>query len=401
MLQIQIEEAQMLLSAQVEKINDTEQIPLLDALGRELAVDMVADMDQPPFSRSPLDGYAVRGEDVMNASKEHPVTLKVVGKIYAGYVYDGIVHEGEAVRLMTGAPIPDGADTVIRQEDTAEGVQEVTVYAPSKPFKNYCVKGEDYTAGTVLVRKGSVLNAGMITVIASLGRKEVEVIRRPRVSVISTGDEIIVPGEAWKPGKIYDSNRAYICARLAEFDNPPISSKHVSDEACCVAEQIREAAKNSDFIITTGGVSVGEKDILHEVVNILGAARLFWKVKMKPGSPTLAFMYDDTLVLCLSGNPFGAIANFELLGRRVMAKLTGQKKWLMETEYAVLQNDYRKPAGSRRFLRGYLENGKVTLNGKNQASGAISAMTDCNCLVEISPDMSGVQCGDSVLVYRL
>lgn len=398
---LQIEEAQRILAAQVEIIKETELIPISDALGRELAADVVADIDQPPFSRSPLDGYAVRGEDVMNASREHPVILKVVGKIYAGYVYDGIVHEGEAVRLMTGAPIPEGADTVIRQEDTLKEDQEIAVYAPSKPFQNYCVKGEDYTVGTILVRKGSVLTAGMITVIASLGRAEVEVIRRPKVSVISTGDEVIVPGEAWKPGKIYDSNRAYICARLSEFNNSPILSEHVADEACYVAEQIRIAAPQSDFIITTGGVSVGEKDILHEVIDILGATRLFWKVKIKPGSPTLAFVYEGTLVLCLSGNPFGAIANFELLGRSVLAKLTGQKRWQLKPEYAVLQNDFCKPAGTRRFLRGCLENGQVTVNGKNQASGAISAMADCNCLIEITPDMAGAQRGDCVLVYRL
>lgn len=398
---LQIEEAQKMLTAQVEKIKETEKVSLPDALGRELAADVAADMDQPPFPRSPLDGYAVRGEDVLHASKENPVTLKVIGKIYAGYVYDGEVHEGEAVRLMTGAPIPKGADAVIRQEDTCERDQMVCVCAPLKPFQNYCHKGEDYEAGTVLLRKGSILTAGMITVAASLGRAELEVIRRARVSVISTGDEVIAPGQEWTPGKIYDSNRAYICARLTELHNPPVLSKHVTDDALCVAEEIREAAKISDFIITTGGVSVGEKDVLHEVVDILGTERLFWKVRIKPGSPVLAFVYEGIPVLCLSGNPFGAIANFELLARNVMEKLTGQKKWIPGRKDAVLQNDFHKPAGTRRFLRGYLEDGKVTINGRNQASGAVSAMADCNCLIEITPEMAGAERGERVHVYCL
>lgn len=398
---LQIEEAQSLLNDTVKRISETEAVPLPEALGRELAGDLVAGMDQPPFPRSPLDGYAVRSEDIQGASKEHPVTLRVIGKIYAGYVYEGRVSSGEAVRLMTGAPIPDGADAVIRQEDTCESDGMVQIYASLRAFQNYCYQGEDYKAGTVLAKKGTLVNAGIITVASSLGLDRLAVTRQPRVSVISTGDEVLAPGETWSPGKIYDSNRAYVCARLGEGGIKPVISMHISDEADTVAAQIREAARYSDMIITTGGVSVGEKDIMHDVIDILGARRLFWKVRIKPGSPTLAFVYDGVPVVCLSGNPFGAIANFELLIRGMLAKMTGLQTWILPKTEAVLQNDYRKPAGARRFLRGFLEDGKVTVNGKNQASGAIAAMAECNCLIEISPDMPGAAAGEKVTVYCL
>lgn len=396
-----MEEAQMLLTQKVEEIIQTEKVSLFDALGRKLAEDIIAVRDQPPFPRSPLDGYALRGEDTTGASHDTPVTLKVIGKVYAGSVYEGTVKKGEAVRLMTGAPIPDGADTVIRQEDTDLGGDTVSVYRELRPYQNYCYQGEDYQAGSILVKKGRTLHAGIITVIASLGKTEVEVFKRPRIALLSTGDEVLPPEAEWKPGKIYDANRAYIGSRLMELQNPPVFSEHISDEGSVVAEEIRRIAPVTDLIITTGGVSVGEKDIMHEVVDILGAKQLFWKVRVKPGSPTLAFIWEGTLVLCLSGNPFGAIANFELLGRPVLYALTGQEKWKLRTQQAKLQNDFIKPAGGRRFLRGWLEDGKVYLNGKNQASGAILAMADCNCLIEITPDMAGAKAGECVQVYML
>lgn len=398
---LQIEEAQAMLTEQVRKIEQTERVSLADALGRVLAEDVTAERDQPPFPRSPLDGYAVRAADVAGASKENPAVLHVIGRIYAGYVFDGIVGEGQAVRLMTGAPIPEGADAIIRQEDTFAENDTVQIYVSSESYQNYCFQGEDYKAGTVLLPKDSRLDAGKITVLSSLGKTEAVVYRKPSVAVISTGDEVLVPGQPWSPGKIYDSNRAYICARLTEAGNPPVISMHAADEARKVADEIRKAAQQADFVITTGGVSVGEKDILHDVVKLLDAEQLFWKVRIKPGSPTLAFVCEGTLVLCLSGNPFGAIANFELLARPVLAALTGQKDWLLPMENAVLQNDFRKPAGARRFLRGCLENGKVYINGKMQSSGAIASMVECNCLVEIRPDMAGAMAGETVQVYRL
>ncbi len=398
---LQIEEAVAILCAHCSPVAETRTVALQQALGRTLAADCAALSDQPPFPRSPLDGYAVRGEDTENAAREQPVTLSVVGKICAGEVYSGHLQPGEAVRIMTGAPIPDGANTVIRQEDTDLGMAQVQIYKGSSPWQNYCPQGEDYCKGDVLLRRGSVLNGFSIAMLASLGMAEVEVFRSPRVAVISTGDEIIQPGAPMAPGKIYDSNRFLVCARLQELGTAPAFSCHCGDEAAEVAEQIRAISGEMDVIVTTGGVSVGEKDIMHAVVDLLGAEQLFWWVALKPGAPTLAMVYQGTLIICLSGNPYGAAANFELLVRPVMDALTGNPRWRMVRREAVLENDFPKGGGVRRFLRGFVEKETVRIVTGNQASGALSSMLLSNCLVEIPVNRKGVCKGDKVQVYLL
>lgn len=398
---IEIEEAQALLCAQVEQITETESVPFSEAVGRVLAEDIRALRDQPPFPRSPLDGYAFRGADSAGASKETPVRLRVIGKIYAGDVFDGTVGEGEAVRLMTGAPIPDGADAVIRQEDTDEGEDSVLIYKEIKPFQNYCFQGEDYKTGEVLIPAGTKVNAGAAAVISSLGLASVNVFRDVRVGLISSGDELLPPGEPWRPGKIYDSNRAYIGARMRENGVAPYLSVHAEDKPESVAETIRKAVESGcDLVVTTGGVSVGEKDIMHEVGPILGAEQLFWRVRIKPGSPIMAYLYQGIPVICLSGNPFGAIANYEIIVRTVLYKLTGQSCWLLKKETAAIQEEYRK-TGGRRFLRGMAKDGKVSLCGAEKSVGVLHALAECNCLVEMPQNETGVGPGDSVTVYYL
>ena len=398
---LEIEEAQELLNAQIKPITETETVLLMDSVGRVLAKDLVALRDQPPFPRSPLDGYAFRGEDSNGADKDHPVTLKVLGKIYAGDVYEGVVGPGEAVKLMTGAPIPDGANCVIRQEDTDEGEEEVSLYTSIAPYQNYCYQGEDYKAGEILIPAGTVVNAGAVSVISSLGKDRVEVIRKARVGIITSGDEVLAPGMEWQPGKIFDSNRAYISARLMENGTAPFVSVHAEDKAESVADEIRKAIEaGCDLVITTGGVSVGEKDIMHEIGDILGAEQLFWRVRIKPGSPTMAYSCQGVPIICLSGNPFGAIANYEILIRGMLYKLTGQTCWKMQTEEMHIQDEYRK-TGGRRFLRGQAAEGKVSLCGAEKSVGVLHALAECNCLVEMPQTGQPVKVGDTVKVYYL
>ena len=398
---LEIEEAQELLNAQVKPITETETVLLMDSVGRVLAEDLVALRDQPPFPRSPLDGYAFRGEDSTGATKDVPVKLKVLGKIYAGDVFEGIVGPGEAVKLMTGAPIPDGANCVIRQEDTDEGEEAVALYTSIAPFQNYCYQGEDYKAGEVLIPAGTQINAGAVSVISSLGKDRVEVLRKARVGIITSGDEVLAPGMDWKPGKIFDSNRAYIGARLTENGTAPFVSVHAEDKAESVAEEIRKAVEaGCDLVITTGGVSVGEKDIMHEIGDILGAEQLFWRVRIKPGSPTMAYSYQGVPIVCLSGNPFGAIANYEILIRGMLYKLTGQICWKMRTEDMLIQNEYKK-TGGRRFIRGQAADGKVSLCGAEKSVGVLHALAECNCLVEMPQTGQPVKVGDTVKVYYL
>lgn len=398
---LEIEEAQEILNAQVEPISETEEVLLSELPGRVLAEDIVALRDQPPFPRSPLDGYAFCGEDSDGATKEKPVTLKVVGKIYAGEVFDGEIQKGEALRLMTGAPIPAGANAVIRQEDTDEGEDEVKLYTSVAPYQNYCYQGEDYKAGEVLIPAGTQINAGAVSVISSIGKDRALVYRKARVALISSGDEVLPPGEEWKPGKIFDSNRAYIGARMIENGTAPFISVHAEDKAESVAEEIRKAVDaGCDLVVTTGGVSVGEKDIMHEIGDILGAKLLFWRVRIKPGSPTMVYSYRGVPIVCLSGNPFGAIANYEILIRGMLYKLTGQDCWRMKTEEMRIQDAYKK-TGGRRFIRGMAADGKVSLCGAEKSVGVLHALAECNCLVEMPQTGQPVQVGDTVTVYYL
>lgn len=398
---MEIEEAVKILCENVVPIKETEEVSLIDSNGRILAEDVCAEFDQPPFPRSPLDGYAVKGEDTLDASEDSPVTLKVIGKVYAGEVYAGKVLNGEAVRIMTGAPIPDGADTVIRQEDTDYGTETVGIYEGQKPWSNYCYVGEDFKKGEVILEKDQTVNSGVMAVLATLGKNMVKVYRRPRVAVFSAGDELLKPGSPMQPGKIYESNNTYISSRLMEYGLEPAAAEIVPDDPKLMAEKIQKIAENADLVITTGGVSVGEKDIMHDVQEILQAKKIFWKVKVKPGSPTLAFTYKDTLVLALSGNAFAAVANFEILGRNILYKMYPSERIRIKSRIVTMRDSLTKPSGMKRFLRGYADDDTVVFSEGLQTSGAISGMAHCNCMIEIPAGNEGAKAGDRVRIYEI
>lgn len=398
---LRYEEAVAVLTEHTKKITETEMLPILMCGGRVLAKDQAAEYDQPPFPRSPLDGYAVRGEDTEGASSEKPAILRVVGKTYAGGVYEKILGEGEAVRIMTGAPIPAGANAVIMQEKTNLGTETVEIYQGVKPWQNYCYQGEDYKKGTVLLKEGMALNGHKMALLGSIGKEEVPVYRLPRIAVISSGDEVVEPGETLLPGKIFNSNRFLVTGRLMELGITPVFSKHIADDAEVIADTIKELSDKVDLIITTGGVSVGEKDIMHDVVKLIGAKQLFWKVAVKPGTPTIASMLGDIPVICLTGNPFGVAVNFELLCRPVIAKMTGNPAWNLKKHLAVMNGSFAKGGKINRYVRGYVEEGVVRPVEGNHSSGALASLAYSNCLIEILPREGGVEKGEEIWVYDL
>ena len=335
MERLTLEQAVAILLGRTEKIEDTEEILLWDAAGRILAQDVTAQRNQPPFPRSPLDGYAVRSEDIQTAAKDTPAVLRVIDEVTAGHMSEKTVASHTAIRIMTGAPIPDGADCIVKQEDTDYGEEMVQIYQKVGAYENYCFAGEDYRAGTKLLSKDSLLGSVEIGVLASLGMEKVCVCRRPRAAVITTGDEIVLPGETLEAGKIYDSNLYTIVTRLSAWGVWVTDRGRAGDDARLVADRIRAAAENSDIIVTTGGVSVGKKDIMHDVIKLLDCERLFWRVAIKPGMPTLCAVYQGKLLICLSGNPYGATANLELLVRPVLAKLSGRNDLALKRKRAV------------------------------------------------------------------
>ena len=396
-----LEQATEILLSHTEKITACEEISLWDAVGRVLAEDIYATRNQPPFSRSPLDGYAVRSEDIRGALRERPVRLRVIDEVDAGHVTEKKVEPGLAVRIMTGAPIPEGADCIIGQEDTDYGEDTVEIYAEIKAYQNYCFEGEDYKKGAKLLTKGMVIGSIEAGVLASLGMEKISVYRAPRAAVLTTGDELMLPGEELLPGKIYDSNLYTCVTRLKSWGVQVTYQGRAEDDAKIVAGHIRRAAENADILITTGGVSVGKKDIMHEVLQILDCQKLFWGVQIKPGMPTLCALYQGKPLICLSGNPYGAAVNLELLIRPVLAKMSGRYDLVIKRIMAVCDSEFLKMSHVTRYVRARYADGHVKIADGSNDSGILSSMCGCNCLIEIPAGTPKIEKGETVCVVML
>ena len=402
---VELEHAVEVLLSYV-KTPQTERVPLMEAAGRTAAEDVYAAISNPPFDRSPLDGSTFAAACVAGATAERPVRLRVVGEECAGEFYAGTVGAGETVRIMTGGAIPAGCDCVIRQEDVREDGDAILVPFPLRAHENYCDAGEDVRAGTHIIRKGQTLRAADLAVLASQGHTDAAVYLRPRVAVASTGDELVEPGEPLCPGKIYNSNLYLLAARLKEMGFEAEILGALPDDAEEVARALVSSAEPPDLVLTTGGVSVGKKDIMHDVVKELNAERLFWRVLMKPGAPAIGYTFSAagdsrrTLGIALSGNPFAASATFELLARPVLAKLTAQDALLPKRSRAVLRDGFSKESRGRRFMRAQYAQGEVHLPEKH-ASGVLFSAVGCNALVDIPAGSPPLAAGAEVDVILL
>ena len=358
-------------------------------------------MQAPPFDRFPLDGYCLHSGDIAAASPESPARLTVVGEACAGCTERFHVPEGCALRVMTGAPVPPECDCVVRQEDTDEGMDTVGVFRPVGHGKNVCYAGEDVALGDCVLHRGEAVTAAHIGVLASLGVTRVTVYRRVRAVLLSTGDELVQPGQPLTYGQIFDANRAVLTARLTELGVEATVLDSAADEPEAVARLLEEAARSADVLITTGGVSVGKKDIMHRVLPCMGARRLFWKVAMKPGSPLLCGVYQEKLMICLSGNPFAALACFEVFASPVLRKLAGQAGVSLRRGKGRLTGSFPKASPGRRLIRARCEGNCVRLTGSNHSSGSLSSMIGCNCLIDIPAGSGPLQEGDEVEVILL
>lgn len=394
------EEALALLVEPLRPLGE-ERVGLDHLLGRTLARDVVAPMDQPPFDRSPLDGYALQSGDIWSATRETPARLRVLERVCAGEVATQRVTTGTAVRIMTGAPLPMGCDCVVRQEDTDQGNPMVEVYAPVGAQQNYVRRGEDYTAGTPLLTVGTRLDAAAVGLLASAGCDTAWVYRRPRVALLVTGDEVVDPSVHPLPtGKIYSSNSYLLAARLRELGVEQVTCHTVGDDPSHVAKSIRQLLETHHCLITTGGVSVGERDVLHPALKLAGAQGVFWRVQMKPGTPAMYSLVDGKPVLSLSGNPFAAAATFELLGRPMLHALCPESQFSLQARQAVLDTPFLRTCAMRRFLRGIYAQGHVTLP-LGHASGQLRSLVGCNCFVEVPAGHAPMQVGYACTVYLL
>ncbi len=383
------EEALRLALEHTPVIREAECIPIAHISGRVLSEDAKTLFDNPPFHRSPIDGYACRAADLIGASKEQPVLLTVLREIDAGDYSEEEVQSGRAVRIMTGAAIPPGCDCCVRQEDTDYGENVVQIYKSERQWSNYCLKGEDFKAGQVLMAAGRELGFVEAGVLAGMGIPEVTVYRRPRIAVLTTGNEVVQPGESLTPGKIYDINQQLLAARLQELGAELTEARSVPDEPEQMAEALRRAAQEADLIVTTGAVSVGKKDIMHESIARIGAERVFWGIRVKPGMPTLFSDYRGVPILSLSGNPFSALVITELLLRPMLAKMMQKPSLELRRVRGVLADAFGKPSPGRRFVRARWKDGTFYLPEGLNANGVLASMLGCNCLLDV-PAGSGV-----------
>lgn len=414
---ISVEEAIARIMEAVREPETAETVTLYQALGRILAEDVIAKIPQPPFTRSPLDGYAVRAADIRGACRECPVALPVTQYISAGQALAGrpptskspnagesdsaLLLPGTAARIMTGAPIPAGADCVIRQEDTDRGESRVTVFHGLEQGQNICRQGEDIAAGEVLAAAGTRLTFAHLGVLAGQGLKTLSVFPKVRVAVMATGDELVPCGQSLEPGQIYDSNAVMLSARLAELGAEPVMCPPAPDDPERLAALTERLLQTYPLVITTGGVSVGTRDYMPAVAARVGTRMLFHGIAAKPGSPVLATERDGRVLLALSGNPFASVATFELLVVPVLAKLAGESQWRPSQVTARLGSDFPKPSQVRRFVRAKLEGQTVSVPEKGHSSGGIGNLAGCNCLIDIPGGSGPLAAGDEVMVWML
>lgn len=385
----------------LKQIEEIEEVFIEDSLHRIIAEDIYATMNQPSFDKSRMDGYAVRAIDTKGASKDNGIKLKVVGESFAGNITDREIKEKEAIRIMTGAKMPKGSDCVIMQELTDYGMDTVEIYQELNEFDNYILEGQDIKKGTKLVSKGEQISYIHIAIIASMGYEKVKVIRKPKVTIISTGDEIIPLGKKLTEGKIYDSNRRVIHSKLKDFGCEVAYIASVGDDVNNVANEISNIIDSVDLVITTGGVSVGKKDIIHEVVDVLGAEKIFWKINLRAGIPSVYSVYKDKPILSLSGNPSAALTVFELLTKPILYKLTNDQRLSTVITDAVIEDGFLKGGKNRKMEKAIYKEGKVYLQRDAHPAGVLGMVIGCNCLIDIKPGTKKIVKGDKVRVILL
>ena len=402
---IALEEALEILNKNTKALK-SEVVSIKDSLKRVLYGDVKSKINNPPFNKSVFDGYAFKSEDSKGTSKENPIELKIVDEIFAGMWPEIEIKHGEAVRIMTGAPIPVGADCVLKQEETERHGDLVKIFKEMNSYENISFMGEDIKIGETLIKKGKRLDYADLGIMASSGISEVLVYKKPRVSIISTGDEVCDINSTLKPGKIYDSNLYSLSARIEELGYNVLSMEHVGDNILKIGEDIEKAFEKSDIVFTTGGASVGEKDLMQKVSESIGFEKLFWKIKIKPGSAVVCSKMEEKILISLSGNPNAALTTFELLGKSVLKKLEGEEENInIKREKGVLMDSFNKKSPQRRFLRGnviYDEKGaKVYITQIKSGNGILSSLLNANCLIEIEKGNEGLNRGEVVSIIKL
>ena len=397
---LELEEARERLLAPIPPL-PAESIPVSAGAGRIVAETIQAPMDLPCSDNSAMDGYAVRADDLKNASAEAPARLKVCGENPAGEVFSGSVEPGTCVRVFTGSFLPTGADAVVMQEDTRlvqRAVKEALVSESIKPFENVRFRGEDVRRGALLFSNGADLNAAGMALLAALGIKQVRVHRRPVIGLLATGSELIEAGEPLEPGKIYESNRVMLATLLERAGAIPRVYPLVPDSLAASQTMLEKALGECDGVVTTGGVSAGDHDFVKKAFEQIGGVMDFWKVAIRPGKPFVFGRCQGKFLFGLPGNPVSALVTFLLLVRPALLRWQGAASVEWPAAHGTLAEPLANRGERRHFMRVTADAfGKVRSAGA-QGSHMLSSLAKANGLVDVPPHSTlGIGTGVQVL----
>ncbi|MFJ5963588.1 gephyrin-like molybdotransferase Glp [Bacillus sp. NPDC093026] len=391
---------------QYKKQGKVEWVPLKDSLDRFIAKDILADHDVPAFDRSPYDGFALRAEDTKEASSDHPIEFEVIDHIGAGIVSSKTIGPFQAIRIMTGAKIPAGANVVIMIELTKtfekDGKSFMSLKRPLQEGDNISRQGEETVKGRVMVKKGTKVTPGVIAILATFGYAVVPVVKKPVVGVMSTGTELLQVSDTMVDGKIRNSNLSMVYAQVLQAGGEPLDLGGVSDDFDQSFKAVKAAVSKVDVLITTGGVSVGDFDFLPAIYQKLGAEVLFNKVAMRPGSvTTVAVLPNGQLLFGLSGNPAACFVGFELFVKPIILSWCLKDSPFPSFAEATLTHDFPKANPFTRFVRAKLQfegsHLRATPTGLDKSS-AVTSIADANCFIVLPRGTRGFQAGDQVNV---
>lgn len=381
-----------------------EKVKLEDSYGRILASDIFAEIPVPPFDRSPYDGYAFRGEDTLSATRDKPAVLDITEEIPAGKMPEVRITPGRAAKILTGAPIPEGANATIKYELTEYTEKWVKIFGPVLPDTDIVYAGEDIKKGELIAGAGYAINPPLAGLLACQGICEVQVYKRPAATIINTGTELVEAGNPLPPGKIYNSNVYTLMGYLRSAGMQAYNGGTVEDDPDLIAAAIAGALEKSDVVITTGGSSVGDYDWSLKAFGLTGARVLFWKVAMKPGGAMLAAVRDGKLILGLSGSPGAAVLGLFRVAYPFLRKMCGRTDILPETLELRLDKPFDKPSKQMRLLRGRLaiKDGKAFFSENiRQGNGAVSSLDGCDLIAELPAGSPPLPAGTCVKAYAV
>jgi len=380
-----------------------ERVGILQTLGRVLGEDIFAGRDIPPKNNSSMDGYALRSSDTKGASWKKPVVLRVLEDIPAGSIPRCTITPGTAARIMTGAPLPEGADAVLRMEDTEKNGGSVRIFVEVEKDHDVRFAGEDVRNGELILPRGCVVRPPEVGMLASLGRAFVSVYQRPIVAILATGDELVDIDEPVSPWKIVSSNSYSLAAEVLQCGGIPLQIGIARDNREDLVAKFR-AALRADLIVSSGGVSVGDYDLVKDVMKDVGNRMDFWRVAMRPGRPLAFGIIEGVPVFGLPGNPVSSMVSFEQFVRPTILKLAGKTKIHRRIAKAILQEDVPKKEGLKYFIRGIVNRkggGLVASTTGEQGSGILKSMVRANALIVLPEGIAIARAGDEVRVQIL